>query len=210
MGWWEGFDFPTNQLDMIFDKNVSPLYGWMFPEAANRVNIGICIDGQDGDGVKSTKNLRATFQQFLDDHYAAPLKKAKQIGHLKGHPIVYTTWVEHLTAPGQLFLGEAGRLTHNATGEGISQAMQSGLYAAEALAKVLKYDESEDSAWSWYLRTHQKRFTTGFIAGHALRAIVKSPLLDKVADAYNNPFVRKAVVRLLGSALAGSAVSEAA
>jgi hypothetical protein len=37
---------------------------------------------------------------------------------------------------------------------------------------------------------------------------VASPLLERMADAYNSPLVRRAVVKLLGSALAGSQVSE--
>lgn len=210
MGWWDGVDVEPNRLDMIFDPRVSPLYGWLFPEGNGRVNIGICIDGQDESGEKTTKNLRATFQQFLDEHYKGALAKATQVGKWKGHPIVYTTWIRHMTAPGALFLGEAARLTHNATGEGISQAMESGTFAAEAIARVIRQGQSEKKAWAWYVNQHRKRFTGAFLAGHVLRAVIDSPILDAVADAYNNPFVRKAVVKLLGSALAGSSVSEAA
>ncbi|MBS1151924.1 MAG: putative electron transfer oxidoreductase [Myxococcaceae bacterium] len=208
MGWWEDFAYAPGQLDMIFDKNVSPLYGWMFPEGPNRVNIGICVDGQDEEGQKSTRNLRQVFQRFLDDHYGPQLKQARPIGKWKGHPIVYTNWVGHCTAPGALFLGEAARITHNATGEGIYQAMQSGVFAADSVAQVLKGEKSEAKAWNGYVWEHRKRFTAGFLGGLALRAVVASPILDNVAGAYNHPTVRKAVVKLLGSALAGSSISE--
>lgn len=209
MGWWENFEFEPHRLDMIFDRSVAPLYGWMFPEGNGRVNIGICIDGQDASGAKTTKNLRETFQQFLRTHYAKQLETAKPVGRWKGHPIVYTTWIGHMTRPGALYLGEAARLTHNATGEGISQAMESGVLAAEACAKVLRQGVSEKKAWGWYVHQHRKRFTGAFLAGHVLRAVVDSTLLDHVADAYNHPTVRKAVTRLLGSALAGSSVGVA-
>jgi hypothetical protein len=56
---------------------------------------------------------------------------------------------------------------------------------------------------------HRKRFTVGFLAGHALRAVVRSGVLDAIARAYDNPTVRRGVVRTLGSALAGSSVHEA-
>ncbi|MDP1914925.1 MAG: geranylgeranyl reductase family protein [Myxococcales bacterium] len=208
MGWWDDVDVEPGRLDMVFDKNLSPLYGWLFPEGQGRVNIGICIDGQDASGEKSKRNLRATFRQFLDDHYAKALAGATQVGAFKGHPIVYTTWVGEISVPGALYLGEAARLTHNATGEGISQAMESGTFAAEAVARVLRGSHDEAAAWSWYLMQHRKRFTGAFVAGHALRAAVASPVLDRMADAYNNPMVRKLVVKLLGSALAGSSVSD--
>jgi hypothetical protein len=67
----------------------------------------------------------------------------------------------------------------------------------------------ESGLFGWYLNQHRKRFTSAFLAGHALRAVVDSPILDGVADTYNNPLVRKAVTRLLGSALAGSSVNTA-
>ena len=152
----------------------------MFPEAPNRVNIGICVDGQDDEGQKSTRNLRQVFQRFLDDHYGAQLKKAKPIGKWKGHPIVYTNWVGHCTAPGALYLGEAARITHNATGEGIYQAMQSGIFAADAVARRA---EGRDARKRRRGRTtsgeHRKRFTTGFMGGLALRAVIASPMLDR-------------------------------
>jgi geranylgeranyl reductase family protein len=210
MGWWENFESAPHTLDMIFDKELAPLYGWMFPETKDRVNIGICVDGQDESGEKSTKNLRTTFQGFLDRHYGARLAKARQLGKWKGHPIVYTTWIGTMTRPGGLYLGEAARITHNATGEGISQAMESGVFAAEAVASVLQGTAKEEKAWGAYVQRHRVRFTGAFLAGHALRAVIDSPILDNVAAVYNQPTVRKLVVKLLGSALAGSTVSDRA
>ncbi len=211
MGWWENFESAPHTLDMIFDKDLAPLYGWMFPETkGGRVNIGICVDGQDEAGEKSTRNLRTTFERFLERHYGKRLATASQVGTWKGHPIVYTTWIGEMTRPGGLYLGEAARITHNATGEGISQAMESGVFAAEALASVLKSGVREEKAWSAYVQRHRRRFTGAFIAGHALRAVIDSPMLDDVADVYNQPLVRKLVVKLLGSALAGSTVNDQA
>ncbi len=208
MGWWENFESAPHTLDMIFDREVAPLYGWMFPETNDRVNIGICVDGQDEAGNKSTKNLRTTFEGFLERHYGAKLKHARQLGKWKGHPIVYTNWIGHMTRPGGLYLGEAARITHNATGEGISQAMESGVFAAEAVAQVLKDGVPEEKAWRAYVNRHRKRFTAAFVAGHTLRAVIDSSILDGVADIYNQPLVRKLVVKVLGSALAGSSVKE--
>jgi flavin-dependent dehydrogenase len=208
MGWWEGAEIVTGQIEMIFDRNVAPLYGWLFPETPSRVNIGICLDGQDEDGRKIDRNIRAVFEQFLEDHYAERLSKAHQLGKWKGHPIVFNTWIGHCAVPGALFLGEAARVTHNATGEGISQAMQSGIFAADAVTSVLSGRVAENEAWRGYARVHRRRFTAGFLAGHALRAVIRSPLLDGIAAAYNNPFIRRGAVRLLGSALAGSTVKD--
>jgi geranylgeranyl reductase family protein len=208
MGWWEGFPIEPHTIEMVFDKNLSPLYGWMFPEDDTRVNIGICMEGEDASGQKTTRNVREVFQRFLDDHYAPRLRGARQVGRFKGHPISYTTWIGHLSAPGLVLLGEAARMTHNATGEGIYQAMQSGLYAAEAVASVVRGELSWDLAMARYTRACRRRFTLGFAAGHAVRALVETPLLDGIARLYNSPRIRGVVGTALATALAGSKMTQ--
>jgi flavin-dependent dehydrogenase len=217
MGWWEGFPIEPNTIEMVFDKNLMPLYGWMFPESAERINIGICMDGEDDANgrehagrKKTTRNVREVFDQFLRDHYADRLKNARQIGKFKGHPISYTTWIQNLGRPGFLYLGEGGRMTHNATGEGIYQAMQSGCYAAEAVADVLQGVKSEDKSWRDYQWQCRKTFTAGFAMGHVIRGMLRTPLLEWVAAAYNNPTVKSIATWAVGSALAGSQVEDAA
>jgi geranylgeranyl reductase family protein len=207
MGWWEDFDYQPGTMEMIFDKNLSPLYGWLFPEGPNRVNIGICIDGEDADGKKTSRNVREVFDQFLRDQFTDRLPKARQIGKFKGHPISYTTWVRDLVDDGALYLGEGGRMTHNATGEGIFHAMQSGCYAAEALSEIFA-GASEKKAFDRYTWRCRQRFTTGFLMGHVLRGLLKTPILDWTATIYGSETVRRFTTWAVGSALAGSSVSD--
>ena len=207
MGWWEGVPFEPHAVEMIFDRNLAPLYGWLFPEDEKRVNIGICMDGEDASGQKTTRNVRAVFQRFLDDHFGPRLRGARQVGRLKGHPISYTTWIDHTHEPGLVQLGEAARITHNATGEGIYQAMQSGVYAAEAVAAALS-GTPEATAMRRYAWTCRRRFTASFVVGHAVRGLVQTPLLDGIATLYNSPSVRNGVSRLFASALAGSSLTQ--
>lgn len=210
MGWWEGMPFAPGTMEMIFDRELAPLYGWMFPETESRVNIGICIDGEGDDGRKSGRNVREVFARFLERHYRERLAGAQQVGRLKGHPISYTTWIRDCTGPGVLYLGEAARITHNATGEGIFYAMQSGLFAADALAGVALGRTSEARAWSRYTWQCRQRFTFGFVLGHVLRTALKTPLFDGIAWACNSPRAQRAATWALGSALAGSSLTEQA
>ncbi len=209
MGWWEGANLPPRRLDMVFDRNLAPLYGWMFPETTTRVNIGICVDAQDGHGRRAVRDLRGLFECFLNDHYREPLRGARRLGRLKGHPIVFTTWVSQCATPGALWVGEAARVTNSATGEGISQAMQSGLFAAEAVSAVARGERSEASAWRHYVWQHRRRFTAGFAAGNLVRALVASGGLDRLAKAYHSAWGQRLIERLLGSALTGTASQEA-
>jgi geranylgeranyl reductase family protein len=207
MGWWEGVAFEPNTLEMVFDRQLAPLYGWLFPETPTRVNIGICLDGELADGSKQPRNVRHVFERFLDDHFRARLSGAQPVGRWKGHPISYTYWIDHCASPGALFLGEAARITHNATGEGIYHAMQSGMYAADTLADVITGTVPEAQAFRRYTWTCRRRFTTGFAMGQVMRTAFRTPLLDTVATLYNSPVIRRAVNQVLGSALAGSQIS---
>lgn len=209
MGWWEGPDFEPGRLDMVFDRELSPLYGWLFPETAARVNIGICIDAQDEYGRKVSHDLRAVFQGFLDRHYRELLSTARQVGGLRGHPIVHTTWIAHVTLPGALLLGEAARLTHLGTGEGISQAMRSGMLAAGAVARVVRGEASEPVAWRGYLRALRRRFTPEFVAGHLLRDLVSSEMLDRLVRTYNGEAFQHVIRWIVGAALTGTPSQEA-
>src|SRR5207247_455015 len=83
---------------------------------------------------------------FLARHYAARLRGARQVGGFKGHPIAYTFKVGRLWGPGRLVIGEAGRMVHPATAEGISQGMRSGMFAAEALADVIRGGVAPETA----------------------------------------------------------------
>jgi menaquinone-9 beta-reductase len=210
MGWWEDADFTPGQLEMIFDRDIRPLYGWLFPETDRRVNIGICMEGQQRDGRKVTRNVRNVFERFLAAHYGSRLRGARQIGRLQGHPIVYTRWVDRCSTPGAVYIGESARLTNYATGEGIAQAMQSGILGAEAVADALTRRRTEESAMQRYLWRLRRRFAVETAVAGAVRSAVASGLLDGVAAVYGHPTVQRAVVRILGSALAGSSVQAAA
>jgi menaquinone-9 beta-reductase len=125
MGWWEGIPFREGHVEMWFDRRVAPWYGWLFPETKTRVNIGICYDPADATPP------RDIFWEVVDRHVGARMQGAQMVQKFRGAPIVYTERIGKVSAPGALWIGEAARLTNAATGEGISQAMKSGVMAAE-------------------------------------------------------------------------------
>lgn len=137
MGWWRGVEHLPNHLEMWFAPRVRPWYGWLFPESADRVNIGICYPPEDEADPKQI------LQEVIERHVGARMKGAEQVAcecsttvKLRGAPIVYTESVGPITAPGALWIGEAARLTNAATGEGIFQAMKSAQIAAGAIAEA--------------------------------------------------------------------------
>ncbi|KIG13116.1 geranylgeranyl reductase [Enhygromyxa salina] len=192
MGWWEHVGYQAHTLEMIWDPLTLPYYGWLFPETSTRVNIGITYE----DGTER-KNPRDLFAAFLHKHYAARLCGATQIGKWKGHPIVYTYRTGPLSSPGRVIVGEAGRMTHPATGEGISQAMRSGMFAADAIAEITSGAASERQALGRYDRRCANSFMPSFWAGGLFRSVLRTPLLDCLVRAKNMPVVKAATARML-------------
>ena len=186
MGWWDGFEHRPNEIEMIFDRLVSPLYGWLFPETADRVNIGICYEDP-----KLEKNGRALFQTFLDKHFAGRIAQAQPSGNWRGHPISYSVGIGQLTSPGRYVIGEAARMTHPATGEGIYQAMRSGMDAAKAIAGALDGSLTEKAAATGYEAACRSAFGGSFKVGMVWRRFVQAGALDVTAKAANLPFVQR-------------------
>jgi geranylgeranyl reductase family protein len=192
MGWWDGVPFLEHRIEMIFDRMLHPLYGWLFPEGEGRVNIGITYEDPAG-----VKNARVLMERFLDKHYAQRLTHARRIGELKGHPIVYSYRVEGLTSPGRIVAGESGLLTHPATAEGIYQGMRSGMLAAEAVRDVVLHGAPETPALAAYEQRCRETFRASFLGGRVFRWLMKTPILDAVAYASDRPLVRRTAARLL-------------
>ncbi len=193
MGWWEGVPFRAHHVEMVFDRLVTPGYGWLFPESPTRVNIGICYEDPD-----HRRHGRRIFEAFLDKHYARRLRGATPVGGVKGHPIAYTFGIGRLASPGRLVAGEAGRMVHPATAEGISQGMRSGMLAADALAAALA-GADEGRARAAYERRCRRAFGVSFAASRLWRAAVTSSALDRVVAAVERPAVRTALARLMAA-----------
>lgn len=192
MGWWENVPYRANHLEMLFVPMVSPLYGWLFPESESRVNIGITYV----DDHKQI-NARELFTRFLDRYYAPRLRHARQLGTWKGHPIVFSYRLGPLSSPGRVIVGEAGRMTHPATGEGIYQGMRSGVFAADALHRIVRRGADESESVAHYQRDCQRAFTASFLAGGAFRRLVCTPLLDALVGVGQSRLLQSAVAKLL-------------
>jgi menaquinone-9 beta-reductase len=192
MGWWEDVPFRSHHVEMIFDDLVAPYYGWLFPEGPGRVNIGICYQDEQLE-----HNARQLLQYFIDKHYRERLLTARQIGAWKGHPISFATHLGRLTSPGRIVVGEAGRMTHPATAEGIYQGMRSGMLAAAALNKIFKERKNPQNAFREYENDCQKAFSISFRSASLWQALVSSGGLDLIVSITNHPTLRRLLARCM-------------
>jgi len=167
MGWWETAPSRHGRMEFVYDRMLRPFYGWSFPESPTVVNIGIGYDDPDG-----RMNARQMFAGFLERHYKDFVANARRIGPWKGQPLSPSFKTEKLTSPGRIVVGEAGRIVHPATGEGIYQALHSGVLAAEALHKTLCLGGDSADALGKYETACRNAFDRPFRIGRRVRAFI--------------------------------------
>lgn len=192
MGWYDGFDVPRARMEMIFDRRLLPCYAWVFPETDDRVNIGLCHPGRSG-----SINLRTLFEEVLDDQFGPRIRAARRVGRLRGHPIAVTGWIDHVAAPGVLWVGEAARLVNAATGEGIYHALTSGTVAARRIAEAIAARRDPGDAGGAYAWSVRRELGIGLAAGAAFRRFLGGPGFRVLCRIGDNPLVRRVLARVL-------------
>jgi geranylgeranyl reductase family protein len=117
-----------------FEPDLLPGYAWSFPLPDGRANVGFGILRKPG---QPTSEMKAVWPELLArPHVRAVLgDEAEPESPHKAWPIPARVGATILTAAGgrALFVGDAARATDPMTGEGIGQALDTGVEAAEAV-----------------------------------------------------------------------------
>lgn len=121
-----------------FDESLFPGYGWMFPMAGGRVNVGVGIlsEARQRLGVH-VPDLFMEFVEGLRRHHPRCARL-----ELQGPPIGGIVRTYGAAGPNRfdrgVLVGDAGSFVDPMTGEGITPAMESALLAAPVLADALE------------------------------------------------------------------------
>jgi geranylgeranyl reductase family protein len=124
----------ASQLWVWFEPGLLPGYAWSFPLPGGRANVGFGIRRRPGQPTKVMKEQWASLLQR--PHVQAALgPSARAEAPHKAWPIPARVGLSALTAAGgrALFVGDAARATDPMTGEGIGQALETGVLAAESI-----------------------------------------------------------------------------
>ncbi|MEZ5001981.1 MAG: geranylgeranyl reductase family protein [Chitinophagales bacterium] len=123
-----------NFIELHFLKEFIPGYFWIFPLPNGQANVGI---GLRSDLVKSRKiDLKKKLFELIDQHPVLKerFKDAELVDNVKGFGLPFGSKKRKLTGENYLLVGDAGSLIDPFTGEGIGNAMISGIEAAKAMA----------------------------------------------------------------------------
>jgi geranylgeranyl reductase family protein len=122
------------RLWVLFEEDFLPGYAWVFPVGDGRANVGFGVLRKDGEA--KGKALAAQWRGLTD---RPTLRRAlgpdaEPEGTVRAWPIPAAYDRDRLTHGRVLFVGDAGNVVDPMTGEGIAQALESGMLAARAIA----------------------------------------------------------------------------
>jgi geranylgeranyl reductase family protein len=176
-------------IELIFLKDLLPGYLWVFPLPNGRANVGL---GLRSDVVKERRvDLKALLTQLVTTH--PQLKDrfdgATLEGGIHGMGLPLASKRRKLSGAGYLLAGDAGHLIDPFTGEGISHAMISGVYAADKAAEALAANDTSAKFLRGYDERVWKRLGKELAISTRLQQMAnRTWLFDFVVDRANkNP-----------------------
>ena len=132
----EGLDH-QNFIELHFLDTLLPGYFWIFPLSDNSANVGL---GIRSDVVSRKKlNLRNILKEIIETHPAIKgrFKSAKAEEEPVGFGLPLGSKKRTLSGENFMLTGDAASLIDPFTGEGISNAMISGMFAADQAEKCI-------------------------------------------------------------------------
>ena len=126
-----------------FERDLLPGYAWVFPLPNGRANVGFGVlrDGRKG------RDLKALWPDLLDRPVLREILGPHAVAEdrVRAWPIP-TRYSPGALADGRvLFAGDAAAVVDPMTGEGIAQALETGMLAAVAIADGLRGAGATDS-----------------------------------------------------------------
>lgn len=156
-------DVIESYLELRDDDALLPGYGWIFPMGEGRINVGVGIlSTYKGWRDVNTAHLMEAFMRALPSEWKLPdIAHLRQSGQLKGWRLPMGLGVMPPWRPGVMAVGDAAGVVNPFNGEGISEAVESGVLAADVAISALgaagphdlsSYANGLDDLWGPYYR----------------------------------------------------------
>lgn len=153
-----GLGADVGEAAFFFDESLFPGYGWVFPMAGGRVNLGVGILSETRR--RMNVNVPALFGAFIDGlrrHHPRCAELSQCAPPIGGIVKTYGgAGTNHFD--GGVLVGDAGSFVDPMTGEGITPAMESALLAAPVLTGALEAGEFGAGRLAEYRRAFRSHF----------------------------------------------------
>jgi len=174
----EGMD-ENNFIELHFIKEALPGYFWIFPLPDGMANVGL---GMRSDMVSAKKvNLKKLLAEIVDyPQFKERFKNATLEGEVKGFGLPLGSKERKLSGDSFLLTGDAASLIDPFTGEGISNAMISGMYAAEMAIKAITAENYSLAFLKEYDKLVYKRLGKELNVSTRMNQLVNYPWLFNI------------------------------
>jgi len=194
----KGFD-RRNAIEIHFLKELLPWYFWIFPFGDNSANVGLALPMPLAK--KSPMSLKELLMKIIDQYpyLKERFEEAKMIGKPGAHRLPYYTGKQQISGDNFILLGDAAHLVDPFTGEGISNAMQSGQIAAEMALQWLDSGDFSHHVTLGYEQKVYEKLGPELELSKRLQELARQPKLLNlvIGKASKNQRVRKLVEEML-------------
>lgn len=168
---------PQNFIELHFLKTVQPGYLWIFPLPDGSANVGV---GMLSKSVAAKKvNLKQLMLDAIQHH--PNLKNrftgAVREGEIEGWGLPLGSKKRKLSGNRFLLTGDAGSLIDPFTGEGIGNAMVSGLVASRIIKKAAAANDYSAAILQQYDKDLYQKLWAELKLGHYLQLLTSKPRL---------------------------------
>jgi geranylgeranyl reductase family protein len=185
LGTWHAFRQYFHGVDdermwVLFDAALLPGYAWVFPLGGGRANIGFGVLRDLGnEGAPSGKRIAAQWRDVISHPKLRAIvgTGATPDGPARAWPIPASFDSARLARGRVLFAGDAAHVVDPMTGEGIAQAIDSGLLAARAI----RCGGTAQSVAARYRRTVERVLGADLRFARQLQQLLRTPLGARAA-----------------------------
>lgn len=166
-----------NFIELHFTKEFLPGYFWIFPLPGGRANVGV---GMRSDYVSKRKvNLKKMMTEIIEKYpsLSRRFEKAEPEGEIKGYGLPLGSKKRKISGERFMLIGDAASLIDPFTGEGIGNAMMSGMIAAEVVKNRLREEIFSASALNEYDEKVYNRLWSELKLSKQMQELVKYPWL---------------------------------
>ena len=157
----------SRELFVWFEPDLLPGYAWSFPLPDGRANVGFGIQ-RDGGKVARVQDMKAIWPDVLSRPHIREVlgpDAAPEAPH-KAWPIPARIDAIPLSAARALFVGDAAAATDPMTGEGIGQALLTGVWAAAAILDAGPHDAARAGA------TYERTVAAHLVPDHRMSMLL--------------------------------------
>ncbi len=174
--YFAGVDDP--RLWVLFEPDLLPGYAWVFPMPDGGANVGYGVLRGDG---RSGRDLKQLWPELLARPALRAVlgPRARAVDAVRAWPIPTRYDPARLAHGRVLFVGDAAGVVDPMTGEGIAQALETGVLAAEAIAT----GGGPDLVSARYRRDVGRALGRDVRLAAALQSLLRFPLGAQVAIA---------------------------